>query len=537
MKNDVKTMIKRLFSSCLLLVAMGGHLWADCRLSLVPVSVDAGARTTLMVNLTNTEEVTAFQFDLRLPQGISIPLTMNEDDEQVLDAQLTERKKSSHRITCSQQSDGRYTVAVLSGTNQSLKNSEGAVVNIGIMAQGTLASGSYIAQMENIHIVPLKDGKPGERIDQDNIEGTVNVNNSTQGEDVVAVLKVDTKELTAGSDGQIKIALENNLDITSIQFDVTLPAGINVKTVQNEDGDYVLDAQLSSRKKSSHQISCEQQENGCYRVVVISMKNQALSGNEGTIVTLGVSVPLTMSGNFDVRLSNIHLMPLVGGAPGIRIDGNDVVQSINVSNQGSGEEPQGPMALTVAPLTMKPGETSTLYINMTNDREVCTFQLKVVLPQGLTVVKEYNEDDEYVEAISLTSRKKSSHDLTFKHTDDGGYFLLAYSTSNAAFKGNSGELVAIKVKADDQMQAGTYGVVLKDALMITPDEQRFVQQDYSAPITITTDDSIGTLDGTANMKVKWFDLQGRPAKTSQGGVLIRRIIMSNGNLHNEKVMR
>lgn len=529
--------MKRILTSSLLLVATGMQIWADCRLSLVPVSMDAGAKATMIVNLTNTEEVTAFQFDLRLPQGISIAMTLNEDDDEVLDAQLTDRRKSSHQITCSQQSDGRYTIAVLSGKNQSLKNSEGAVVNIGVTAQGTLTSGSYIALMENIHLVPLKDGKPAERIDQERVEGTIGVRNSSQGEDVAAVLKIATSELTAGGDGQIEIALENNLDITSLQFDVSLPAGIDVKTVQNEDGDEVLDALLSVRKKSSHQISCEQQDDGSYRVVIISMKNQALSGSEGTIVTLGVRVPLTMSGNFNVRLSNIHLMPLVGGAPGIRIDGNDVVQSINVSNQGNGEEPQGPMALTVAPLTMKPGETSTLYINMTNDREVCTFQLKVVLPQGLTVVKEYNEDDEFVEAISLTSRKKSSHDLTFKQTDDGGYFLLAYSTANAAFKGTSGELVSIKVKADDQMKAGIYGVVLKDALMITPDEQRFVQQDYSASITIAGEDAVSNLSGTEVEQEYWFDSVGRPVSSQSRGIFIRKIVMADGRVITLKVKK
>ena len=219
-------MIKKICTFCLLLMAIGQQAWAECRLSLVSVSMNAGGKSELIVNLTNTEEVTAFQFDLRLPQGISIPTTLNEDEETVLDVSLTDRKKSSHKVTCSQQDDGRYTVAVLSSKNQSLKNSEGAVVNIRIAASASLNSGSYTAQLENIHIVPLTNGVPGTRIDQDNVEGTINVANASQSDDVVASLSFATSQLTAGSSQQIEVALENNIEITSMQFDVILPDGL-----------------------------------------------------------------------------------------------------------------------------------------------------------------------------------------------------------------------------------------------------------------------------------------------------------------------
>ena len=106
-------------------------------------------------------------------------------------------------MTCSQQSDGRFTVAVLSGQNQSLKNSEGAVVKIKITAVSTLTSGSYTAQLENIHIVPLVDGKPGTRIDQENVEGTINIANASQSDDVVVKLSIATTQLAAADNQKI----------------------------------------------------------------------------------------------------------------------------------------------------------------------------------------------------------------------------------------------------------------------------------------------------------------------------------------------
>ena len=530
-------MIKKLFTCCLLLMAIGQQTWADCRLSLVPVSMNAGGKSVLTVNLTNTEEVTAFQFDLRLPSGISIATTVNEDEETVLDVSLTDRKKSSHQITCSEQSDGRFTVAVLSGKNQSLKNSEGAVVNIRIAASASLNSGSYTAQLENIHIVPLTDGQPGTRIDQENVQGTINVANASQSDDVVAKLSFATAQLTAGGNQQIEVALENNIEITSMQFDVTLPDGITLNTITNEDDEQVLDAQLSSRKHSSHTINCAKQEDGSYRVVVISGKNKALSGTSGTVVTLGVSVPLTANGTINVALTNIHLVPLVNGAPGIRIDQADVAQTITVSNQGGGNTPSGPVSMTVASLSMQPGETSTLYIDMTNDRNITSFQFKVTLPEGISVVKEYNEDDEYVEAISLVAeRKKSSHDLSFKKTDDGGYFLLAYSATNATFKGNSGHLVSIKVKADDGMTEGTYGVVLSGVVMNTPDEEKITQEDYSASITIGSGSGINSVAQKGVQSTRWLNLQGQVVSANEKGIVIRQDVMTDGTVRSVKVI-
>ena len=123
-----------------------------------------------------------------------------------------------------------------------------------------------------------------------------------------------------------------------------------------------------------------------------------------------------------------------------------LVCSINISNAQN--------SISAESLSLKPGATAELKIDMTNNVDVCSFQFNIKLPDGVTVVKELNEDEELVEAISLTSRKKSSHDLTFKKTEDGSYFLLAYSLSNATFRDSSGAIVTMKVKAAEGLAEG-----------------------------------------------------------------------------------
>ena len=486
----MKQLLKKLMCISMLTIVNTFALFAQNAFYIQETKLDAGAKQTLSVSLANTDEITGFQFDISLPSGITVNTTLNDDDEAVPDISLTERKKSKHQLSCAQQADGSYRVVVLSMSNQTFRDNDGAIVNISVTAASTLTSGSYAVDLKNIHIVPMVDGVQGDRIDQPDYTGYVVVNNQGESGDVNVALKLGSNTFKAGANQTLAIAMDNNIDVTAFQFDIMLPNGVTVNNYVNDDDETVPNIQLTSRKASSHSISCNKREDGRYTIVVLSMKNQAIKGTEGDVVTMDINVPITMSGNYDVILSNIHIVPLVNGSQGIRIDQPDLTASITIDNEGGGGTPTGDNTMTVAPLVLKPGETGTLNIDMTNEKSICSFQFNIKLPEGINIVKEYNEDDEYMEVINLTSRKKSSHELSFKQTADGGYFLIAYSLSNATFRDNSGSIVSIKVKADDNLAEGNYGVILSNVIMVTPEEEKISQEDYSGTITIQSDSGV-----------------------------------------------
>ena len=497
----MKQLLKKLMCISMLAIVNTFALFAQNAFYIQETKLDVGTKQTLSVSLANTDEITGFQFDISLPSGITVNTTLNDDDETVPDISLSERKKSKHQLSCAMQTDGSYRIVVLSMSNQTFRDNDGAIVNLSVTASSTMTSGSYAVDMTNIHIVPIADGVQGDRIDQPDYTAYVNVVNQSESGNVNTVLKLGTSSLKAGSNQTISVALENNIEVTAFQFDIMLPNGISVNNYVNEDEESVPNIQLTSRKASSHSISCNKREDGRYTIVVLSMKNQALIGTEGDVVTMNVSVPITMSGNYDVTLSNIHIVPLVNGSQGIRIDQPDVTHNINISNEGGGDTPTGANTITVAPLTLRAGETGVLNINMNNEDDICSFQLNIKLPDGISIIKEYNEDDEYVESINLTSRKKSSHELSFKKTEDGGFFLIAYSLSNSTFRNNSGAIVSIKVKADADMQDGNYGVVLSNVLMVTPDERKIEQEDHSGTLTISSEDGIDDVYTEGNIHI------------------------------------
>lgn len=125
-----------------ILLAIAGSMQAD-NFAVANFEIAAGEEKTIDIELVNPDhEFTAFQFDLTLPAGITIPTTLNEDEEVVLDAELTSRKKSDHSLVVEKVGEGVYRFLASSMTNKTFKNSSGAIVTVKIQAASTMDAGS-----------------------------------------------------------------------------------------------------------------------------------------------------------------------------------------------------------------------------------------------------------------------------------------------------------------------------------------------------------------------------------------------------------
>jgi formylglycine-generating enzyme required for sulfatase activity len=101
----------------------------------------------------------------------------------------------------------------------------------------------------------------------------------------------------------IPVSLANQIDITGIQFDVTLP---DVAVMSMDNGE--PDVWLSDRKTRTHSLQVSK-INNTYRVLVTSSTNRAFSGNEGPLVHMNISIPqqTNVSNSYDMTISNIVL--------------------------------------------------------------------------------------------------------------------------------------------------------------------------------------------------------------------------------------
>lgn len=91
---------------------------------------------------------------------------------------------------------------------------------------------------------------------------------------------------------EVVISLSNNVDITAMQMDVTLPHGMTL-----------VDASLTDRASASHQIEFCELGNGNYRLLAASSALKSFKNNDGAVLTLTFAGSPSGSGN----LSNIIL--------------------------------------------------------------------------------------------------------------------------------------------------------------------------------------------------------------------------------------
>ena len=197
-----------------------------------------------------------------------------------------------------------------------------------------------------------------------------------------------------------------------------------------------------------------------------------------------------------VAVKDIVIVPLLNGRPGLSIKQPEFTDRIYVENTGGGGDVTGPVALSIPAMALAPGTEGICNIDMVNDRDICAFEFKIKFPEGISIVEAYNEDDEWAPSIQLTDRKKSSHQINFRKKDDGSYRVVVVSMQNATFKGNSGAVVAIKVKADPDLKEGSYGVILSEVLLVTPSEEKITQEDVSYAINIK--EGVGIENENAN---------------------------------------
>ncbi|MDP4276775.1 MAG: InlB B-repeat-containing protein, partial [Bacteroidota bacterium] len=121
--------------------------------------------------------------------------------------------------------------------------------------------------------------------------------------------------------------------------------------------------------------------------------------------------------------------------------------------------------ISTASFTIHPGDTMNVSIDISNDLPMIAFQFDLYLPEGIKIVKHFdNEENDTVFEASLTERKDASHLLSV--TDMGNKIrFISYSMSNAFFKdGSSPSVVTLKLVADANIAQGKFPVFIKDAL-------------------------------------------------------------------------
>ena len=116
----------------------------------------------------------------------------------------------------------------------------------------------------------------------DHVLGKVNLNRA-------AATDAEMGTISLSSDMKT-VSLTNPSAYTAFQMDVTLPKGVSLE-----------DVLLTERAARSHSVVIREMENGSYRIVGVSMKNDAFKGNVGDLLQL----QLTGNAQGSVAIDNV----------------------------------------------------------------------------------------------------------------------------------------------------------------------------------------------------------------------------------------
>ena len=101
----------------------------------------------LPIELKNENEVKLCQFDLQLPNGVTVTMKSNGK----LDVKLTERAEN-HNVSSQQLNNGDYRFVISSFDNDSFTGNEGMLVEITLDVPETMEAGEYTVKVMNVEL-------------------------------------------------------------------------------------------------------------------------------------------------------------------------------------------------------------------------------------------------------------------------------------------------------------------------------------------------------------------------------------------------
>jgi len=115
--------------------------------------------------------------------------------------------------------------------------------------------------------------------------------------------------------------------------------------------------------------------------------------------------------------------------------------------------------------SIKPGETKEVNVYLTNgDIDITDFEGYIALPKGFSFVAAYDNNS----YAKMTGRETAGQALTAEIQKDGRLLFGIYQmTGTTGFSGKEGSVVAFTIKADENINLGSYTLKMDDGLAVT----------------------------------------------------------------------
>lgn len=153
--------------------------------------------------------------------------------------------------------------------------------------------------------------------------------------------------------------------------------------------------------------------------------------------------------------------------------------------------------LTMADISVVAGEQVVLPVELNNTSAITGLSFELTLPAGVTVAK--NDKGKY-----LAQNGQRADDQTVSaNYSDGTFYIATLSLSSSVYSGNSGAVCNITLDVAPDAEAGEKTIVLKNAVLGSPSNEKFRPADTSCTLTIASPAPGG--DDTSDTDLSGFD--------------------------------
>ena len=292
-------MKKKLISSIVLagMIAFGAQ--ADDftgSIYIKDATITPGGTARLSVQLTNDVEVSGFQFDMTLPEGVSYRSWNISEDRLPSGATTADQIHSQSFVN----QVFKGAMALNYGDGAAFTGTSGEVASILIEADASAVAGSYTIELFNVAV-----GFPsGKDVDISGSSFTLTVGELSYDEGY----SMEVTPFAFKEDIEVPITLDNLTDLTNIALDVELPSAF-------VDGElYYIDNPLG---KTKFNVSDELSADGTVHVTVDRRSSNKVNAGTGTeVATIGLVYDgsAVQAGVYPITVKNIQMTDVDGNS-------------------------------------------------------------------------------------------------------------------------------------------------------------------------------------------------------------------------------
>ena len=173
--------------------ATGNQLTADWDakdnvIFIAPFTATAGTKTAISIEMKNTAAIRGFQFDLYLPEG----MTVVKSAKGKIQGKLSEGRlpdEDEHDLTFSQQADGAIRFLCSSQYDETFTGTSGELATLQVEIASDMANGDHAIQLKNMKLTETDISK---YYTSDLIESTVTI----EGGATMGIIAIDNDQLT-----------------------------------------------------------------------------------------------------------------------------------------------------------------------------------------------------------------------------------------------------------------------------------------------------------------------------------------------------